>query len=181
MAVWIVTTVGVMSLLIWALLFTLFVLYSIKWEGWQCEWRPFSVYGVYSLLYFLHSKYDGEQFPLLWKMLHKDEGLLRMKVTFHLEKLTSGLQEDEGLRDFRLQLLCSIMSKKRFCSWLWAIQIWERYSLRQGHFQFLDCSKDFFSNMLNIQILHFIQQLLKVKHISYSESRFKTSGWAFLR
>lgn len=55
MAAWIVTTVGVMSLLIWALLLTLFVLCSIKWQRWQCEWRSFSVYGVYSLLYFLCS------------------------------------------------------------------------------------------------------------------------------
>lgn len=55
MAAWIVTTVGVMSLLIWALLLTLFVLCSIKWQRWQYEWRSFSVYGVYSLLYFLCS------------------------------------------------------------------------------------------------------------------------------
>lgn len=74
------------------------------------------MYGVHSLLYFLCSKYHGEQLPLLCKMLLKDEGLLRVKVTLHLEKLTSGLQADEGLRDFRLQLLHSIMSKKRFCS-----------------------------------------------------------------
>lgn len=104
-----------------------------------------------------------------------------MKVTVHLEKLTSGLHDDKELRDFKLLLLCSIMPKKRSYSWLWTIQIWERYCLRQGHFYILDCGKDIFSNVLNIQILHLILWLLKVKHGSCSDNGSLSSGLTFPR
>lgn len=45
MAVWIVTTVGVMSLLIWGLVFTLLVLCSIKWKDGSVSESPFPCMG----------------------------------------------------------------------------------------------------------------------------------------
>lgn len=93
------TTVGVISVLILALLLTLIMFYSVKWVDWHCEYWPVTVYIAYSFLY-LNIVVSSCQ--CYRKMLHKDKGVLGMKVTVHLVKLTSGLHADEELRDFRL-------------------------------------------------------------------------------